>query len=159
MKIMSEVKKGSESNDASKWISWTYVFATADGILRTIYVELKKKNSKLCVPLFDVHKALQEVCNEFAKVANDIKDGKPIPAVELPTPEISDWGDDSKTADGIIEMLTNVVNLVIEGISKKQTGSDALGMVLHALAGLENALKAFKTKEKAANDSSTKASL
>jgi hypothetical protein len=85
--------------------------------------------------------------------------GKPIPAVELPTPEISDWGDDSKTADGIIEMLTNVVNIVIEVISKKQTGSDALGMVLHALAGLENALKTFKTKEKAANDSSINASL
>jgi hypothetical protein len=146
MKI--ESLKGSHS-EVTKWVNWTYVLATIDGVDRVIYVELmKKKKEKACEALYNVHLALKSVCEEFGKVVKALNEGGTVPPVVLPDPVIDDWGKDTNTADGLIETLRGIVQVIMAALVDVSAPTEALKMVITALDGLQKALNDFDSSLK-----------
>lgn len=146
----SKVLSMADAN-ARQWIMWTNVFYIADGIIHTIYVNQKKKGGRAFLEaLQDIHIALKNVDKSFVDVADALNKGEKIPPITLPAIEIVDWDDKSTMGEGIIEILSGAVNLIIESI-QGFTKSVPLDMVLRALGGLLNAFDEYKRVKAAAN--------
>jgi hypothetical protein len=136
----------SSHSEYSKWNIWTHVFWAIDVILCVICAELKKNKKKvgLYKALFEVHLALKAVDNEFVEVANILKKGGTVPPINLPVPVVDDWGKDTTTADGIIETLRGIVQVLMAALNNVSDPSNSLNMVKYALLGLNDALDKFK---------------
>jgi hypothetical protein len=136
-------------SEVLKWQTWSSVFVIIDGVDRVIYVELmKKEKEKACKALFDVHLALKSVCEEFGKVIKVLNEGGTIPPVVLPIPVIDDWGEDTNTADGLIEALRGIVQVIMAALVDVSDPTEALKMVITALDGLQKALNEFDSSLK-----------
>ena len=129
--------------DAKKWIMATYTMGVIDGILKTVYYKEKGKASQgVLDALMKTHVALKNVDKCFCDVANAINRGEDIPGIELPPIDLDDWDTEGTTTDGIIDMLTNTVRMVL--ISIPPVSSVYVEMAIKALEGLLNAFDEYK---------------
>lgn len=129
--------------DAKKWIMATYAMGTIDGILKTVYYKEKGKASQRVLDaLMKTHVALKDVDKCFCDVANAINYGMDIPGIELPPIDLDDWDTEGTTTDGIIDILTNTVRMIL--ISIPPSSSVYVEMAMKALEGLLNAFDEYK---------------
>ncbi len=127
---------------AQQWINWTYAFGITDGVIGIVYTQTKSEKVQRALQM--LHIALQNVCDKFADVAQDIEDDKGIPAIVLPAVKIADWSDAGKLKDGVVETLKSSIYLVIEQIEAAAKVSTPVEMALQALSGLIDALDKYE---------------